>query len=157
MRSILRALLFSVVALPVYAIGTGSVVEFETAEQKALYNKMLEELRCTVCQNQSLADSNAELAKDLRKHLYEQVREGADQKQIKDFMVQRYGEFVLYKPVLKPMNYLLWFGPFVLLVVAIVVMRLNIRSHEKRKSHTDMTPEEWAILKKHLNEAEEKK
>ncbi|MDR9499904.1 MAG: cytochrome c-type biogenesis protein [Hydrogenovibrio sp.] len=157
MKPFLRIAAFCFLTFPALVFSAGDVVEFETPEQKKLYTDMLEELRCTVCQNQSLADSNAELAQDLRQNLYQQIKEGADQGQIKNFMVQRYGEFVLYKPVMKPVNYALWFGPFVLLVLGVVIMRLNIRKHSNKKTHTSMTPNDEALLKKYMNGSQESK
>jgi cytochrome c-type biogenesis protein CcmH len=77
-----------------------------------------EKIRCLVCQNQSLADSPAELAVDLRRQVVEQVKAGRTDQQILDYMVERYGDFVLYDPPLKATTALLWIGPFVLLVVA---------------------------------------
>ncbi|WP_153076824.1 cytochrome c-type biogenesis protein [Paraburkholderia bonniea] len=78
-------------------------------------------LRCLVCQNQTLADSNADLAADLRDKIRQQVQQGATDAQIEAYMVQRYGDFVLYQPPLKPVTWVLWFGPFVALVLAAVL------------------------------------
>jgi cytochrome c-type biogenesis protein CcmH len=85
------------------------------------------ELRCLVCQNETIAASHADLAVDLRKQIRQQLQQGRSEAQILDFMVQRYGDFVLYRPPLKTSTWLLWGGPFALLVVALVVLRLNIR------------------------------
>jgi cytochrome c-type biogenesis protein CcmH len=86
-----------------------------------------EELRCLVCQNETIAASNADLAVDLRKQIRLQLQQGRTQEQILDFMVQRYGDFVLYRPPLKGSTWLLWGGPFVLLVAALAALALNIR------------------------------
>ena len=86
-----------------------------------------EELRCLVCQNETLAASQADLAVDLRKQIRAQLKEGRTQVQIIDFMVQRYGEFVRYRPPFNPTTALLWAGPFVLLVLAAFVLATNIR------------------------------
>ena len=86
-----------------------------------------EELRCLVCQNETLAASQADLAVDLRKQIRAQLKEGRTQVQIIDFMVQRYGEFVRYRPPFNPTTALLWAGPFVLLVLAAFVLLTNIR------------------------------
>ena len=86
-----------------------------------------EELRCLVCQNETLAASQADLAVDLRKQIRAQLKEGRTQAQIIDFMVQRYGEFVRYRPPFNPTTALLWAGPFVLLVLAAFVLATNIR------------------------------
>jgi cytochrome c-type biogenesis protein CcmH len=77
-------------------------------------------LRCMVCQNQSLADSHADLAADLKDQIREQLRSGRSDRQVVDFMVQRYGDFVLYRPPLKPSTWLLWLGPFLLLCGGVI-------------------------------------
>ena len=86
-----------------------------------------EELRCLVCQNETIAASHADLAVDLRKQIRVKLGEGQSPQQIVDFMVERYGDFVRYRPPLKPTTVLLWAGPFVLLALAVVVLVLNVR------------------------------
>jgi cytochrome c-type biogenesis protein CcmH len=81
-----------------------------------------EELRCLVCQNQTLADSHAELAMDLKAQVREKLAGGMSDQQVVDYMVERYGDFVMYRPPMKGITYLLWFGPFVLLVGGIIVL-----------------------------------
>lgn len=141
----------------VYAIKAGDPLEFANEDQKELYKTMLHELRCTVCQNQSLADSNASLAEDLRTHLYDMVTTGADKAEVKEFMVARYGEFVLYKPSFSPSNYLLWFGPFLLLLVGIIVMRMNIRTRSEMVKEEELSKEETEMLSKYLDSDKENK
>jgi cytochrome c-type biogenesis protein CcmH len=85
------------------------------------------ELRCLVCQNQSLAESNAGLAVDLRNQIRAQLARGASEREVVDFMVARYGDFVLYRPPLKESTFVLWFGPFVLLIAGICVLIRRIR------------------------------
>ncbi len=98
----------------------------ETAE--ADYKVLIQELRCLVCQNQNLADSNADLAKDLRQQTYEMVQQGKNRDQIADYMVDRYGDFVLYRPPFKSSTLLLWAGPFALLVMVIIVVLYRIKN-----------------------------
>jgi cytochrome c-type biogenesis protein CcmH len=86
-----------------------------------------EEMRCLVCQNESLAGSRAELAQDLRRELRELIRAGKSDAEIKDFMVSRYGDFVLYRPPVKPTTWLLWAGPFVLMIGGIVALLVYLR------------------------------
>jgi cytochrome c-type biogenesis protein CcmH len=88
---------------------------------------LAEELRCLVCQNQTLADSNAELALDLRRQIREQLKEGKTERQVIDYLVDRYGDFVLYRPPLKASTVLLWFGPFLLLALGALVLVGRIR------------------------------
>jgi len=80
------------------------------------------ELRCLVCQNQNLAGSDADLARDLRRETYDMLNEGKSQQQVIDFMVERYGDFVLYRPQFKSTTYLLWLGPFLLLLCVLVFL-----------------------------------
>ncbi len=89
------------------------------------------ELRCLVCQNQTLADSNAGLAVDLRKQIREKLAGGMSDQEVIAFMVQRYGEFVLYKPRLEPSTWLLWFGPFLMLIGGLIFLVFKIRSRQK--------------------------
>ena len=85
-----------------------------------------------MCQNQSLADSNAELAVDLRRQIREQIAQGRSDGEIVDFMVQRYGDFVLYRPPMKATTLLLWFGPLLLLLIGIAVLARNLAARRKR-------------------------
>lgn len=89
--------------------------------------RLAEELRCLVCQNETIAASHADLAVDLRKQIRQQLQQGRSEQQILDFMVQRYGEFVLYRPPVKSSTWLLWGGPFLLLGAALLGLWLNIR------------------------------
>ncbi len=96
---------------------------------KARWDHIAAELRCLVCQNETLASSHAELALDLRRELRSLIEQGQTDADIRSFMVSRYGDFVLYKPEVKPVTWLLWFGPFVLLLLALLVaLRLMRRA-----------------------------
>lgn len=86
-----------------------------------------QELRCLVCQNESLASSHAELADDLRREVRDLIRSGKSDQEIKDFLVSRYGDFVLYRPEVKPLTWVLWFGPFLLLALAAVFLAVYLR------------------------------
>jgi cytochrome c-type biogenesis protein CcmH len=100
------------------------------------------ELRCLVCQNQTLADSNAELAVDLRNSIREQLGRGASEREVLDFMVARYGDFVLYRPPLKATTVLLWCGPFLFLGIGAFVLVRRLR--RKRPQEQPMSEEERA-------------
>ena len=104
--------------------------QFDTPEQEAHYEKLIKELRCLVCQNQNLADSNADLAKDLRRQTYEQVKKGKTVDEVVDYMVARYGDFVRYKPAFKPLTWALWIGPFVILIFGLVALARFVRSRQ---------------------------
>ncbi|MBA3478483.1 MAG: cytochrome c-type biogenesis protein CcmH [Lautropia sp.] len=102
------------------------------------FRRLAGELRCLVCQNQSLVDSNAPLAQDLRDEVVKLMASGRDDGQIKSFLVERYGEFVLYRPAVSMRNALLWFGPFLLLVIATIAwMRLGRRKPPAAQSAQD--------------------
>jgi cytochrome c-type biogenesis protein CcmH len=103
-------------------------VGFEDAQQQQRFQSLLEEIRCLVCQNQSLADSNAELARDLRNEVYRMVDQGESDKEIIDFLVARYGDFVLYRPPMKNSTLILWFGPFILLLLGLVAIYRFVKS-----------------------------
>ncbi len=100
---------------------------FDDPEQEKIYKKLIEELRCLVCQNQNLADSNAELAQDLRRKTYDLAKAGNSEQEIVDYMVQRYGDFVLYKPPFQINTLVLWIGPFLIFVVGVFVLIRFIR------------------------------
>ena len=99
-----------------------------------------EELRCLVCQNETIASSHADLAVDLRKQIRLKLKAGQSKQQIVDFMVERYGDFVLYNPPLKASTWLWWLGPFALLLVAAVVLALNIRRRRRGAESAEWSP-----------------
>ena len=99
--------------------------------------KVAEELRCLVCQNETIAASHADLAVDLRKQIRTKLSEGQSEQQIIDFMVERYGDFVRYRPALKASTALLWIGPFVLLLIAATVLARAIRGRRREASTLD--------------------
>lgn len=103
-----------------------------------------EQLRCLVCQNQSIADSNAELAVDLRNQVIEQIKVGRTDKEIIDYMVDRYGDFVLYNPPFKLSTAILWLGPVVLFFAALLAFYVNLRRRRTtvEKTERELTPEE---------------
>ena len=102
-------------------------LEFKDPVMQDRYMTMIEKIRCLVCQNQSLADSHADLAGDLRKDIFNMMGKGESNEQIIDFLVQRYGDFVLYDPPLKGTTVLLWFLPFIFLVVAVISVIYFVR------------------------------
>jgi len=117
--------------------------DLDRVQQKRAVD-LSEHLRCLVCQNQTIADSNAELAQDLRRQVREQIAQGRSDAEIVAYMVQRYGDFVLYKPPVKATTLLLWFGPAVLLLAGIVALFRNLRTRAKRTVPPELTGEERA-------------
>ena len=119
-------------------------LEFRDAQEEKRFHALVAELRCVMCQNQSLADSNAQIAFDLRREVLELMREGRSDAEIKDFLVQRYGEFVLYRPRVESSTWLLWLGPGVLLLAGgFVVARIVRRRATARGPVADDTDQEW--------------
>jgi cytochrome c-type biogenesis protein CcmH len=132
-------------ALPMTQASTLAEYEFDDPADEQVFRELIEQLRCLVCQNESLAGSQAELAHDLRNEVYQMMRAGKDKQQIIDFLVARYGDFVLYSPPLKPSTYLLWFGPF--LLVAVGGFFLGRTLLRKRKAaDNELSAEEQARL-----------
>lgn len=98
-------------------------IVFPQPEQELRFQSLTQELRCLVCQNQNLADSDAPLAQDLRREVAEMVRAGQSDAEIKQFLVARYGDFVLYRPPFKPITWALWIGPPIILLIAFLLAR----------------------------------
>jgi cytochrome c-type biogenesis protein CcmH len=133
MKKFLTALLLCLL------LGTGAVTatstlesfSFETTAEKQRFKDLIEELRCLVCQNQSLADSDAQLAHDLRTEVYDMLQSSRSNDEIITFLVERYGDFVLYNPPVKPSTYPIWFGPFVLLLIAALLLLRSLRRQQQ--------------------------
>ncbi len=143
----MRALLFLICV----AVSTAGSANPET-EQRIL--RLSEKLRCLVCQNQSLADSNAELAGDLRKQVRDQVTAGRSDEQIIEFLVQRYGDFVRYEPPFKATTALLWVGPFVLLLAAGAILVAALRRRRNAPEEPALGPDDKRLVERVLGPAE---
>lgn len=130
---------------------------FESPVQEARYRELLAELRCLVCQNQSLADSNADLARDLRAEVYERVRAGQSNEAIVDYLVARYGDFVRYRPPVEPRTWLLWFGPLALGAGGVAVLLVYLHRRRRGAVWTDpgLGDDERARIAMLLREAEQ--
>jgi cytochrome c-type biogenesis protein CcmH len=103
------------------------VVTFANAVQEKRYKSLINELRCLVCQNQTIADSDADLAQQLRREVHSMILDGRADSEIVSFMVERYGDFVLFNPPLKLVTSLLWFGPFLFLAIGLGYLFVQIR------------------------------
>ena len=125
MRGLLVLLLLALVGWSASAREARPLADDEAVEQRLI--GIADELRCLVCQNESLAGSRAELAQDLRREIRTLIRSGKSDAEILDFLVSRYGDFVRYRPPLKPATWLLWLGPFALLGVALAALFLHLR------------------------------
>lgn len=128
-------------------------IPFTEENQEHRFKALITELRCVVCQNQTLADSDAELAQDMRDLIREKMRAGESNEQITTFLTDRYGDFVLYNPPLKPKTAILWFAPFALILVALIFLFLFIRYHANTTTTpADLSEEEKNRLKQVLGE-----
>ena len=127
-KSILIACLLSVSLSLHAAIET---YQFDSPEQEARFRQLGYELRCPKCQNQAIGDSDAEISGDLRAEVYRMLKDGATDDEIKEFMVARYGRYVLYNPPLDKHTLILWFGPAVLLILGGIFVGLRIRQSKK--------------------------
>ncbi len=108
--------------------------KFDTPQQEEAYKILIEELRCLVCQNQTIADSNAALAQDLRRQVYEMLQQGKSKDEIANFMTERYGDFVLYNPPFKAKTGLLWIGPIIFLLIGLLMLVLFSRKKKAVES-----------------------
>ncbi|MDD2929930.1 MAG: cytochrome c-type biogenesis protein CcmH [Sideroxydans sp.] len=129
----------------------------DMAEDPVLEKRMIglaDKLRCLVCQNESLASSHAELAEDLRREVREQMQKGLTDDEIVDYLVSRYGDFVLYDPPMKSYTMLLWFGPFALLLVAGLGLLFQLRKRRETVPEATLTPEAHQRAAALLNEEE---
>lgn len=134
----IRSLLISVLllcAVTPFALAKEAQPTGDDPAVEQRLHKLSQELRCLVCQNETLADSRADLAEDLRREIREQIKAGKSDKEIIEFLTARYGQFILYRPQVTPTTYLLWFGPFVLLLAGLFLLFTYI------KQRRDLVPE----------------
>ena len=130
--TLLRRLLLALcMALPLVAAAKEAAPASDDPVLEAKVMRISAELRCLVCQNQTIADSHADLAQDLRGQVREMLRQGKSEAQILDYMTQRYGDFVLYRPPVKSTTTLLWYGPAALLIGGVLVLILVLRRRSK--------------------------
>ncbi|MCH9636915.1 MAG: cytochrome c-type biogenesis protein [Candidatus Rickettsiella isopodorum] len=107
---------------------------FDSSEKKIQFEEITHEIRCLVCQNQNLADSNAPLANDLRLVIYRRIKQGESLDQVKNYLVSRYGEFISFKPAFSRITFCLWLSPFILLLVILLILLLKIKKFDTRIS-----------------------
>lgn len=148
----MRKALLLILLLPLLTWAAAPVYPFETPQQEARFLELSEQLRCLVCQGQSISDSNSDLAEDLRAEVHRMILEGKSDAEIIDFMVSRYGDFVLFKPPLRPSTYFLWFGPFVLLILGLLVLLRMVR--QRRGGGGELSATEQARVRALLDEEE---
>jgi len=130
MRALSRMLAAALLAAPILASAIAPM-EFDSPQQRQRFVQLTSELRCLVCQNQSLADSDAPLAQELREDVLNMMKNGKSDDEIRDFLVARYGDFVLYDPPVQPSTWALWFGPFILLLVGAAALAMAVRRRSR--------------------------
>jgi cytochrome c-type biogenesis protein CcmH len=143
----LRILVLLFALFSVYPTFSGTLAEykFDNPDQSQDFRSLIEKMRCLVCQNESLAGSDAELAHDLRNEIYDMVKAGKSHDQVIEFMVARYGDFVLYDPPIKPSTYPLWFGPLILFLIGAVLLARAVRRKKQSQETTLTTDEEQRL------------
>jgi len=149
----IRAALLAL-ALALLSVGAHAVEAPPAADDPAIearLQKLSTELRCLVCQNETLADSRAELANDLRREIRDMMKTGKSDREITEFLVARYGDFVLYRPPVKSTTLLLWIGPFVFLVIGVAVWFILLRRRQRRVTDAPLTAEETRLAESLLN------
>ena len=151
MRSSFR-LIVAMLMLLAFSLQSHAAIElhsFDNDLQRQRYQSFIEEMRCPKCQNQNLAGSDSPISADLRRELYEMIKDGKSDKEIVDYMVTRYGEFILYRPRVEPVTYVLWAAPVVLLITGLVVVLLIVRKRRRavlQQSSSSLTADEQARL-----------
>jgi cytochrome c-type biogenesis protein CcmH len=159
---ITRNLFFSIVLLllliaapPLPAAVTLESFTFPTKAEEQHFKDVIGQLRCLVCQNETLADSDADLAHDLRAEVYEMMKSGKSDQEVIDFLVNRYGDFVLYNPPVKPSTYLIWYGPFVLLAIAALLL-IRAVGRQRQVQEPEISAEERKRLERLLGDDADK-
>ena len=132
--------LLSFAAVAVLAQEARPAADDPVLEQRVM--ALSQELRCLVCQNETLADSRADLANDLRNQIREQMKTGKSDKEIVGFLTDRYGEFILYRPPVRPATYLLWFGPFILMIAGLFFLFRYLKARRALISDAPLSAEE---------------
>ena len=137
-----KALLITlcIFSLGVFAKDAAPLADDPLTEQRLV--SISEEMRCLVCQNESLAGSRSDLANDLRREIRTLIKEGKSDDQIRNFMVERYGDFVLYRPPVKPITWLLWIGPFVILMIGIAGLLVYLRRRNRNVTNVTLSADD---------------
>ncbi|MCP4432494.1 MAG: cytochrome c-type biogenesis protein CcmH [Gammaproteobacteria bacterium] len=131
MDKLIRIILACLLVLPTISSAAIEAYEFKNEQMETDYNQLIKELRCLVCQNQNLSGSDADLARDLRRQTHEMLMQGNRPEQVIQYMVDRYGDFVLYRPQFKSSTFLLWTGPFILVAIVLWLVIRRIRTSQK--------------------------
>lgn len=154
----LKPLLFSFLFFCLSSIAYGAIdtYEFSSEEQQARYKHFIDELRCPKCQNQNLSGSNAPIAMDLRKQLYVMIEQGKSDEEIVNYMLERYGDFILYKPRFTVKTLMLWGAPLLFLIVGLWILISLLKSRRKVNRQPVLSADEQAQLERILNNSNNK-
>ena len=155
MKQIFLATLIALSLGSVFAKDAAPLADDPVTEQRLI--SISEEMRCLVCQNESLAGSRSDLANDLRREIRTLIGEGKSDDQIRSFMVERYGDFVLYRPPVKPVTWLLWIGPFVILGIGIAGLLMYLRRRNSSVPNIVLTDADNQKIDALLNATDKKK
>jgi cytochrome c-type biogenesis protein CcmH len=149
MRRLLRqGLVLLALLMPVAAQAAIDSFEFRDEATRERFHSLTAELRCPKCQNQNIADSNSPIAEDLRREIHRMLQQGESDQAIVDFMVARYGEFVLYRPRLTSQTLVLWYGPFGLLAIGALVVVLLTRKRKQRQADSAQPEHQLSVAEK---------
>ncbi len=154
MNKLLLAALLGLMPIAAWAGEAKDLAEDPAVEKRMV--ALAANLRCLVCQNESLASSHAELAEDLRREVREQIHAGKSDREITDYLVARYGDFVLYEPPMKSYTVLLWFGPFLFLLAGAGVLVYQLRKRRQTVPEAELTAEALQHAAELLNDQEDK-
>ncbi len=129
-----RVFLFTWLGVILVSLSWGNIEirDFKNALQRERYNNLISELRCPKCQNQNLLESNAPISEDMREVIFQSLQEGKTDTEIKEYLVARYGEFILYRPKLSPVTSILWLGPFIIFIFGIVLWLLLVNGRRSK-------------------------
>lgn len=148
----MKVLIFSILLFLSSAVYAVDSYTFKTEQQQQDYKTLVSELRCLVCQNQTIGDSNADLAMDLRRQVYEMLQQGKTKDDVLQFMTQRYGDFVLYKPPFKASTGLLWLAPIAFVMLGLIALVLVIK--RKKAAQTEINSEHLNTARRLLDDTE---
>jgi cytochrome c-type biogenesis protein CcmH len=137
-----------VLAAPASAVAIGEPLEFETEEQREQYYSLVRQLRCTVCQSETIYESPSDFSADMRQRVYEMTINGRSKDEIIKFMTERYGDYVRYKPPMQLNTALLWVSPFLLLVVGVITWLQVVRRRRQLAKRGDLTESERRALER---------
>ncbi len=126
--------------LTMSAVASIDIYEFDSPQQEAQYQALINDFRCPTCQNQNLAGSDAPIAQDLKQKTYEMVKEGRSDSEIRAFMAERYGDFISYKPPVRPSTWILWFFPPILLLMVLIGWAYKTRHNTDKTLQSDTKP-----------------